>query len=162
MAPKSEKELCLALMRADTEHEVIDILKQAGYWDTGSLWRPYGDNESNYSIIGNQQARSDAALVEKVVNSVDARLLNECLAHGTDPEGREAPRSLQSAVARFFEPGLNPASRTAGRLEEWPDSKRTEVARGITLAATGVGPNRPEHGKGRRPALQRGVNADPS
>ena len=59
MAPKSDKELCLALMRADTEQEVINILKQAGYWDTVSFWRPYGDNESNYSIIGNQQARSD-------------------------------------------------------------------------------------------------------
>src|SRR3989442_16010163 len=138
--PKSERELCLALMKADTEQEVIDILKKAGYWDREACWRPYGDNESNYSIIGNQQSRSDAALVEKVVNSVDARLLNECLAQGIDPEGREAPGSIQSAVAKFFEPEINPASRTAGLLEEWPDSKRTEVARGITLAATGFGP----------------------
>ena len=128
------------LIKADTEQEVIDILKHAGYWDDAVFWRPYGDNESNYSIIGNQQARSDAALVEKVVNSVDARLLNECLAKGIDPEGPEAPTSIQSAVARFFEPDLNPTSRTAGRLEEWPDSKRTDVARGITLAATGFGP----------------------
>lgn len=139
MAPK-EKDLCLALMAADAEQEVVDLLMKAGYWDDPRVWRPYGDNESNYSIIGNQQSRSDAALVEKVVNSVDARLLNECLAQGTDPESRDAPKSIQQAVARFFEPEINSESRTAGRLEEWPDSKRTDVARGITLAATGVGP----------------------
>ena len=41
--PKSERELCLALMKADTEQEVIDILKKAGYWDREACWRPYGD-----------------------------------------------------------------------------------------------------------------------
>jgi len=29
----NEKELCLSLVRADEEEEVIRILKQAGYWD---------------------------------------------------------------------------------------------------------------------------------
>jgi hypothetical protein len=154
----NEKELCLGLMKADTEQEVIDILTRAGFWDSADSWRPYGDNESNYSIIGNQAARSDAALVEKVVNAVDARLLNECLARGIDPEGPSAPPSIQSAVAMFFEPELGSASRTAGRLEEWPGSKRTEVARGITLAATGFGPKegRPcfslaDNGEGQTP-----------
>src|SRR5258706_222276 len=83
------------LLHACTETEVIELLTNAGYWLDARAWRPYGDNESNFSIIGNQQARSDAALVEKVVNSVDARLLNECLIRGIDPEGSTAPKSIQ-------------------------------------------------------------------
>jgi len=73
------KELCLALMKADSEIEVINLLKQAGFWDNKDVWRFYGDYENNYNTIGNQQSRPDAALVEKVINAVDATLLSKCL-----------------------------------------------------------------------------------
>jgi hypothetical protein len=129
--------LCLSLMKADTEADVINILKEACYWDEHSVWRFYGGIENNYSTIGNQQARPDAALIEKLVNSVDARLMNECLIRGIDPEGPNAPQSIQDAVAAFFEEGKIKSSR-AGLIKEWGDKKRTEIARGITLTATGA------------------------
>jgi len=66
------KELCLALMRADSEREVTRILTEAGYWDNKRVWRLHGDRENNFSTIGNQQNRPDAALVEKLINSVKA------------------------------------------------------------------------------------------
>lgn len=47
------RNLCLALMRADTETEVIDLLKQAGLWDAPEAWRFFGDRETNYNAIGN-------------------------------------------------------------------------------------------------------------
>ncbi len=72
----SEAELCLALMRADTEIDVVKILKDAGYWDDPAAWRLFSDNENSFSVIGNQQAEAVAAFVEKIVNSVDARLVN--------------------------------------------------------------------------------------
>ena len=72
------KELCLALIEADTEEEVIRLLRDAGYWDNRAVWRYYGDSENNFATGGNQQSRPDAALVEKLVNSIDARLMNEC------------------------------------------------------------------------------------
>ena len=131
------KELCLSLMKADTEADVINILKEAGYWDNQLVWRFYGDIENNYSTIGNQQARPDAALIEKLVNSVDARLMNECLIRGIDPEGQKAPQSIQEAVAVFFEEGKTKSTR-AGLIKEWVDKKRTEIARAITLTATGA------------------------
>ncbi len=134
------RELCLSLMRADTEAEVVGLLKDAGYWDNPAVWRYYGDNENNFSTIGNQQSRPDAALVEKLVNSVDARLMNECLARGIDPEGPKAPQTIRQAVAWFFEETPLPGSATAGLMTEWPDPKRTAIARGITLAATGATP----------------------
>jgi hypothetical protein len=132
------KDLCLSLMRADTEEEIIRLLKNAGYWDDDRAWRFFGDRDTNYNQIGNQQSRSDAALVEKLVNSVDARLLNECLVQGINPESSSAPQNIRQAIARFFEE--NPSSPTAGLIKEWTNSKRTEIAKSITLAATGAKP----------------------
>ncbi|MFZ0946243.1 MAG: hypothetical protein WB930_02535 [Syntrophobacteraceae bacterium] len=132
------KRLCEELIGADTEDQVIAILTKAGYWDNPEVWRYYDDNENNYSTIGNQQSRPDAAMVEKLVNSVDARLIGECVVGRINPEGNLAPKTIREAVANFFED--NPKSSTAGLIREWDQSKRTEVARGITLSATGAKP----------------------
>ncbi len=130
------KSLCMSLIKADTEAEVVALLQKAGFWDRHEFWRFYGDYENNYNTIGNQQSKPDAALVEKLVNSVDARLMNECLVQEIDPEDSTAPQTIREAVARFFE--QNPISTHAGLIREWPVSKRTEVSRGITFAATGA------------------------
>ena len=139
MTEHDAKELCLCLMKADSEENVIALLKTTGYWDDQSVWRFYGDYENNYNTIGNQQSRPDAALVEKLVNSVDARLMNECLAKGIDPESDMAPQEIQEAVARFFD-NTKEGTSLAGRIRDWHESKRTEIARGIVLAATGAKP----------------------
>jgi hypothetical protein len=127
--------LCLELMRADTEAEVIDILKQAGYWDDSTAWRLFSDDENSFSTIGNQQAEAIAAFIEKIVNSVDARLVNACYLAGCDPEGADAPASMREAVARFFENKEHPKPRD-GRIAEWGD-KATAEGRLLTVAATG-------------------------
>jgi hypothetical protein len=139
------KELCISLMKADTEEEVIQLLKDAGYWDNNDVWRFYGDYENNYNTIGNQMSKPENALVEKLVNSVDARLMNECLVRNLDPEGSSAPQSIRQAVAQFFEEDLSPNRSNSGLIQEWDSSKRTAVARGITLAVTGA---KPTSGKG--------------
>lgn len=133
------KALCLALIKADIEEEVIGLLKELALWDKKDLWRFYGDYENNYNTIGNQQGRPDAALVEKVVNAVDARLMNECLARGIDPEGPQAPQSIRQAVAMFFDEAYDSDSPHAGQVKNWPDARRTETARWLTLVATGAG-----------------------
>ena len=129
-------------MEADREEKAIEILRDAGYWDKPTVWRYYGDYENNYNTIGNQQSRPDTALVEKCVNAVDARLMNECLVRGIDPESDEAPQTIREAVARFFDEGLGHDSSLAGRITVWSASKRTQVAKGITLAATGARPQK--------------------
>ena len=53
--------LCLDLMHADKEEDVIAILKEADFWDNQDAWRYYGDYENNYNVIGNQMSRPDAA-----------------------------------------------------------------------------------------------------
>jgi hypothetical protein len=127
------QDLCMALVRANSAQQVIQLLKDAGYWDDPAAWRLFGDNENNFSTIGNQQNSSDAALVEKLVNSIDAVLTDECYAQQIHPESGDAPKGVQEAVEKFFGKGL-------GKVSLWPDPKRTEVARRITLAVTGHKP----------------------
>jgi hypothetical protein len=134
------KELCLALMKADSEDAVVGLLTEAGYWDMQAYWRFYGDRETNFNSAGNQQAKPDSALVEKIINSVDARLMNECMLRGIASEGNAAPQSIREAVAAFYEDGSTANKPHAGQMKYWSPDKRTEVARGITLAATGSKP----------------------
>ena len=70
----TNEQLCHALMEADTGDEVVAILREEGYWENELLWRYVGDNENNFSTIGNQQAEGVAALAEKIVNSIDSSL----------------------------------------------------------------------------------------
>lgn len=142
MQSAAAEALCRKLMLADTEGEVIAILQEANLWDDTALWRHYGDVENNWGQGGNQQSLAEAALVEKIVNSVDARLVNECLMSGIDPKDtKKAPGSIRKAVARFFDRATGDKLATGGYVEEWDDSKIREVASGITLCATGTKPN---------------------
>lgn len=136
------KQLCLDLMRAETEEDLIAHLTEAGYWNEATAWRLLGDTENNFSTVGNQQGDPIAALVEKVVNSIDALLLGECRSRGIDPEGPDAPQTPLRAVAQFFEdraPGeFNPAQD--GQIAHWHDDRVQDVARRLTVTATGKKP----------------------
>lgn len=114
--------LCLALLHADTEAEVVDILTEAGLWDNPELWRDLGDEPENYSTVGNQQSRAEQALVEKLVNAVDTKLIAASVAAGVDPEGPTAPTTMRAARERFFGDQLNDLNA---------------LSRSITVAATG-------------------------
>ena len=138
---QSLRKLCLSLIRADTESEVIGLFRDAGYWEREEVWRHFGDNENNWATIGNQQSRPEAALVEKLVNSVDARLVQACLENRIVPDGNQAPSNIREAVAQFFDQHGNPQSGRAGLISEWSNSYRSEVAREITLAITGAKPS---------------------
>src|SRR5262245_10870552 len=102
MKNEGVKKLALELLHADSEEEVVRILKAADLWDNSDLWRLYGDKEGNFAQAGNQQSLPEAALVEKIVNSRDSRLMRECLLHGVNPElSPPAPGSVREAVAAF-------------------------------------------------------------
>ncbi len=141
MENREVKQLCIDLIHADTEEQVIALLTKANLWENTSLWRDLGDNENNYAVIGNQSSKADAALVEKVVNSIDARLLDECRKIKIDPQSDKAPPSIRHAVAQFIEKSAHPEKESTGKISEWSPSQRTEVARAITLAATGTRTN---------------------
>ena len=139
---KDVKRLALDLLRADSEDKVIQILKTVGLWENDSVWRLYGDRDGNFATIGNQQARPEAALVEKLVNSVDARLLYECLVRAIDPESSAAPQSIRDAITRLID-GKPSSAAKSGTIENWTRAKQLEQARLISLAITG---NKPRQG----------------
>lgn len=132
------KNLCLSLIKSETEKEVISILKSHGYWDNAAAWRYYGDKENNYSAAGNQADEAEAALVEKITNARDAILMNECMLRGIDPKSDSAPTGVRAAVAEFFE--TNPKDELAGQIKEWDQVKRREVAKLMSVFITGNSP----------------------
>lgn len=136
-------ELCMQLMRADTEQEVVELLSASGYWQDPKLWRPINDDESNYSTIGNQQSEPVAAFVEKIINGVDARLVDACMQAGVDPESASAPKSMREAVGRLFERHTSPKP-SDGRISAWSNEQATAQGSLLTVAATG---NMPAQGQ---------------
>jgi len=132
----ASKDLCEKLIFAETEGEVIALLKEKGFWDNSDCWRYYGDNELNWSQAGGQQGRADFALNEKAINSIDAVLTLKCLLAGINPESPEAPPSVRAAVARFIEQGSPKLTTTGGRVEDWTTGFRTEVAENISIFTT--------------------------
>ncbi len=162
MTDFTEDQLALSLLHADSESDVIAILRKHDLWDDPKNWRLYGDRDGNYSVIGNQQSRPEAALVEKVVNSVDARLMKECLAKGIEPTSAEAPQSVRHAVATLIE-GVEVVRETDGNVRFWPRDRQLEQSRYITLAVTGSKPRQEggtsititDHGEGQTPTKMR-------
>lgn len=126
----SVERFALSLANAETEEDVINILQEKGYWDNEAYWRPYGDNENNYSTIGNQQNDSDRALAEKIVNSIDAILMKECLIECGRTDGKSVPQSIQEAMWRYFK-------IRDGQLSTLDRRTRNDISKNIIVAATG-------------------------
>jgi len=125
------KDLCLNLAFADTEADIIQILKDASYWDNPRHWKPFADIENSFSIIGNQQALPESALVEKIINSIDAVLMAECLKKKLKPDSKDAPESIWDAVEKFF--GIK-----GGLLYNIEARERTSLAeKTVNVVATG-------------------------
>ena len=127
---RKTKALCEQLLYAETEDGVRDILVREGLWNDLNLWRAYGDTSMNRSIVGNQQSSPAAAIVEKLVNSLDAVLTGECLQQGIDPRSSEAPRTMQAAVEQFF-------AVHEGRIQNLNPGERTNLGKRIEMVATG-------------------------
>ncbi|MEC2158012.1 hypothetical protein [Virgibacillus halodenitrificans] len=123
------KEIAISLAKCESEEEIISYLKSENLWSSDN-WREYGDNENNFSIIGNQQNSPDAALVEKLINSVDAVLMKECYINGIDPKSDLAPKDIKTALSHFYNiPG--------GDLSSLASKVRGKLANNIGFVATG-------------------------
>lgn len=139
MTNEQTTKLALALLQADSEADAIKLLKAADFWDEPAAWRLVGDRDGNFATIGSQQSRPEAALVEKIINCVDARLMNECLIRGIDPTSAAAPGTIRQAVSQFFE-GRESTNELGGTLQGWSQSKQLEQSQYITIAVTGATP----------------------
>lgn len=102
MARLDPAKLFRELYSAPTEAVVDEVLSRHPAFADPANWRPYGQNESNFGVVENQQASPIPALIEKVINAIDAILMRRCYEEGIDPRSDEAPRSVEDAVLRFF------------------------------------------------------------
>lgn len=98
----TNEELFWEFYRASTEAEVNAVFERNPHLKGSEYWRPYGGNESNFGVVENQQANPIPALVEKLINGIDALLMRRCLEEGVDPRSAAAPRSIDEAIQRFF------------------------------------------------------------
>ena len=97
----SLRTLFFSFYKAQTEIELEPVIEKAEM-DFNVDWVPYGDNESYFGVIENQQASPIPALVEKITNSIDAILMKRCYEEGIDPKSVSAPKTIEDAISIFF------------------------------------------------------------
>lgn len=136
------------LLKAQSEREVHDCLKGADLLEDAN-WRPYGGVENNGGSFLNQQASPRGALVEKIVNSIDAVLTAKAYEHRDLPD--TPPATMFAAAQRYF--GIRD-----GRLAEITPTERGQIARqSVQVVVSGKrSPGRPtvtitDQGEGQTP-----------
>ena len=146
---ESSRALLEALLEAQAEEEVHARLSEAGMLDDRH-WQPYGGDSNNSGTFANQQASPRGALVEKIVNSIDAVLMAKAFESNDLPDG-SPPASMSEAAQRYF--GVR-----EGRLAEVPAGERRALARRtVQVVLSGArSPDRPtitivDQGEGQEP-----------
>lgn len=123
-------EVFLKLVRAESEEEVLAVLTHHKLLDDHGAWYALGGVDNNLAIVGNQQTDPTGALVEKIINAIDANLMAECFAAKIDPEGDVPPATMAEAVEKFFHV-------KHGRLGDLGAKQQTALAMAIQLVAVG-------------------------
>lgn len=121
--------MCDRLLKAETEAEVAAILTECGVMDPRH-WKLLGDMPNNRSMVNNQQQDPTGALVEKVINCIDAILTKECFLRKIAPDSPQAPQTMVAAVEKFFR-------IRDGNLVNLLGDDRTRLAENIQVVATG-------------------------
>ncbi|MBN3033092.1 MAG: hypothetical protein JW873_03255 [Candidatus Saganbacteria bacterium] len=134
------RKLLESLLLSETEDEVDKIVTTNVVFQKEDNWKKYGALENNWGSVGSQQDEASSALVEKIVNSIDALLLLKCNQIGIDPKSSSAPADMFLAAERFFGVKQN-------RLHELSGKRLSELAQNIQLIATG------EKGADKYPSL---------
>lgn len=111
------KALFQSIYNCKTEADIDKLISEESKLSAVTNWFPIGQNESNFSIIENQQSNPIAALVEKVTNSIDAILMKKCLEAGLDPKGKATPKSMDEAIDLFFPNNKNWDLNTSRRKQ---------------------------------------------
>jgi len=128
------KALALDLYNANDEDRIENILKKVNLWDDSNWDFLGGRGITASSIQGTQQDNPIGALVEKIVNSIDAVLTKECLSRGVDPTSKEAPKNIKQAQIDYFQ-------IYDGHLTNVGFERRKEIAQNIHLVASGYKSN---------------------
>ncbi|MGE4060790.1 MAG: hypothetical protein AB7E69_18165, partial [Sphingomonadales bacterium] len=98
----NSKELCLALLEAESEKEALEIMQGSAEMGDLANWKPLDGRETNFNVTSNQASDGGKALTELMTNMVDAVLLKAALQRGVDPKSPAAPKTMYEAVDKFI------------------------------------------------------------
>lgn len=102
METQELKQLFFSFFNSKNEDEVNYVIESNSEIFRQENWQPYGENESFFGVIENQQASPVPALIEKITNSIDAILTRKCYEAGIEPTSIDAPKSMDEAIEKFF------------------------------------------------------------
>lgn len=154
-----ELTLLESLLKAEDEIEVDEILHRAGYLtEDPNIWQTFDNgNEMSFNTIANQHSDPTGALVEKLVNAIDAVLMAQCFKNGISPKSPEAPQSMTAAVQRFFNIKDGRLENIAQNDDDNDEIHLGELADQIHLIATGSKTDPSyliiDRGEGQTPAM---------
>lgn len=97
----NSKELCMKLLRAETEDEVSAIIASDSRMSDPKNWHPLDNRVSNFNVVTNQASTGSKALTELCTNMVDAYLLKQAYLKNVPLHGPEAPQSVLEGVRRL-------------------------------------------------------------
>ena len=112
------EDLCMELLRAESEAAVAAILSRASPSVLDITWHPLDDRETNFNVVTNQAASGAKALTELCTNMVDAILLRHAYEADLDPSSGDAPQSVTEAVRKL----VNLPGARSGILAEVDDA----------------------------------------
>ena len=92
------QEVCLSLLAAESEAEVLKIVDSVPLMQDSGNWKPLDGRGTNFNVISNQASDGGKALTELMTNMVDAVLMRHALEKEIDPKGSEAPKTMYEAV----------------------------------------------------------------
>jgi len=126
------KDLLLDIYNCNNYSELYSLVHSNPLLSDQNNWTPYGDNINNCGTFENQQAKPEAALVEKLTNSIDAILTKECLVRKIDPKSNsnEVPQTMNEAIEKFF-------NIKNGKWENAIAPKRKQIATNLQVILTG-------------------------
>ncbi len=97
------KELCYALLGAESEADVDEIISKDKALNDKNNWLALDGNEINYNIVTNQAASGGKAATEIMTNMVDAILMRHAQSHGITHDSSDCPKSMYDAVDSFVQ-----------------------------------------------------------
>ena len=97
------KEVCLRILRAESESTVSEIVASVPELSDSGNWHPIDGRETNFNVVTNQASTGSKALTELCTNMVDAVLMKHAHQKNIDPTAPNAPQSVIAGVRELVQ-----------------------------------------------------------
>ena len=136
------KEICLRILRAESESAVSEIIDSVPELSDARNWHPIDGRETNFNVVTNQASTGSKALTELCTNMVDAVLMRHAHEKGVPFRGENAPKSVIEGVRDLVR--LRGARNGILAQVDSPEYLREFAEKNLVIGVTGTGPRR-EH-----------------